>query len=472
MESLIRTQRKGAYSAGSGKPAQHVPAGNAVIVDFDKKMLVAHLGSCVGVALCDRAADVGGLLHLLLPEPPHSGPPDMPYRYAATGLPLFIEALDKAGADKNRLEAWVAGGAFPGPATGQDMELNIGGRNGQAVQEILLKHKVLLRQLEAGGYFGCRMTLDPWKWGVSIDPLWSGVPGTKDPIERPEPIDVDKAIQQVRPIPQVALKIIKMLRDDRIGFDEIAGEIRKDQTIAATLLKLCNSAFLGRNWHVDSVDHALVILGEKHLLRIAFSAASEMFFSQAGGGYALSMGGLYQHALGTALVAEELAKFTGKCKPDTAYTAGLLHDIGKVVLDQAVSRRKPFFYRTIQMIGRPMIEVEYQELGLRHTDTGDMLATRWGLHENLRDVIKHHHEPEQTQHDLFLVHIINIADFIMICFKVGLEMDSMKTDKLARRLRKVGIAPSSLPHLLDKLSEAFFNAFLPQSSLPHAFPGQ
>ena len=81
-----------------------MPSGTYVVSSKKNEILEAYLGTCVGVSLCDRTAEVGGLIHLLLPEPTGVAKPWHPESYATTGLPLFIQALSEAGAQNSRLE--------------------------------------------------------------------------------------------------------------------------------------------------------------------------------------------------------------------------------------------------------------------------------------------------------------------------------------------------------------------------------
>jgi chemotaxis receptor (MCP) glutamine deamidase CheD len=104
-------------------PRQYVSSGHYVVSESKKRSLEALLGSCVGVTLCDKASRVGGLIHLLLPEPTGLDKPWKAGIYATTGLPLFVQALCDAGARKSRLEACVAGGALVGPVSRQDLDL-------------------------------------------------------------------------------------------------------------------------------------------------------------------------------------------------------------------------------------------------------------------------------------------------------------------------------------------------------------
>ncbi|MFO7600209.1 MAG: chemotaxis protein CheD, partial [Candidatus Desulfacyla sp.] len=101
-------------------PRRSVPSGSYVVSESKNLILEAFLGTCVGVSLCDQEAGVGGLIHLLLPEPTSSDIFDQPETYASTGLPLFIKALCDAGASRHRLEARIAGGALVGPLAERD----------------------------------------------------------------------------------------------------------------------------------------------------------------------------------------------------------------------------------------------------------------------------------------------------------------------------------------------------------------
>ena len=96
---------------------------------------------------------------------------------------------------------------------------------------------------------------------------------------------------------------------------------------------------------VDSIDKALLRIGEKKLMLLALSSSMKNFISQAGRGYSLCKGGIFHHSVRTAHISGKLAELTGKAHTDMAYTAGLLHDIGKVILDQYMHSAYPLFYR-------------------------------------------------------------------------------------------------------------------------------
>jgi putative nucleotidyltransferase with HDIG domain len=429
-----------------------VPSGHDFIGKKQGAIVHADLGTCVGVALWDQHAEVGGLIHLLLPEPPGEGDPWQPGIYAKTGLPLFIERLCREGASMANLEASYAGGALMGQVSRVDLNLDIGGRTADIVESILNKDKIRIRECEIGGYFSCRLSLNLQTWETEIEPL--GLPTASGDSAGPGKagiLDIADAMKQLRPIPQIALKVLRMLSDQTYRHDEVVKEIMQDQVMSAKIIGFCNSAFFGIKTQVDSIERALFIVGEKWLLQLILTAAVEEFLSQTDEGYSLCKGGLFRHACGTAAVAKSLALFAGKVPPDLAYTAGLLHDIGKVVLDQFMHAKRPLFYRYIQAGRVDLIDAEKEFFGATHPEAGKQLAMSWSIPESLGDAIAHHHQPENAAVEPDLTLLVYFADLIMSRFMVGQEMEKLSIDALGPRLSRIGISPEQLPLLIARL---------------------
>lgn len=436
---------------------QTVPAGNYVVGKKEASVLNAYLGTCVGVTICDRKAGVGGLIHLLLPEWTGFDKPLKPLAYATTGLPLFLQALIASGARASRMEACIAGGALVGPISKLDLDLDIGGRTEERVRDTLKKEGIGVHHAETGGYFSCQLSLDLGTFQSAIHPIAGGLSRPHSAAGKQLPDDISTLFSQVLPIPQIALKIARMINDNSYNMGAVAREIKQDQVIGASVLRLCNSTFIGMKKKIDSIDRALVVIGEKRLLQLVVSASLELYFTDSGKGYSLCKGGLFQHALGVALIAEALAGFTGRASSKIAYTAGLLHDIGKVVLDQYMASVYPFFYRRTQIDGIDLCEVEKENFGHSHAEAGGLLAESWHLPENLIDTIKYHHSPERAMVDAELTHLVYLADLLMSRFKVGQEIECLNMDQFAIRLKRVGLTPSQFPILVDLIPQEVFD---------------
>lgn len=441
----------------TSKPKDAVASGSFQVSEKKHLILEAYLGSCVGVTLCDRVAQIGGLIHLLLPKTISNNGTWHPEAYATSGMPLFLKAMVKKGADIRRLEATIAGGALIGPVSKQDLDLDIGGRTTEIVQHFLKDAGIPITEAETGGHLGCRLSLDLVTFQSQIQPLLHSPANETVVSDPPLPERIDATLKAVLPIPQVALKIIRMINMDCYQMAAVAGEIKTDQVISAKIIRLCNSTYVGAKKRIDSIDRALVIIGEQKLLKMVVSASMETYFSNSGNGYSLCRGGLFQHALQAAIVSQRLAQLTGKSAPDIAYTAGLLHDIGKVVLDQYLAAHWPFFYRRTQIEGTALCTAETEKFGLSHPQAGFKLACAWSLPENLSDTILHHHQPEAAEVDVDLAHIVNLADLLLGRFKVGHGFGDTDTKEMALRMGHLGLAPSQLASLVELIPQDIFD---------------
>ena len=436
----------------------HVAAGSYFVGHKEPMILQAFLGTCVGLAVYDEAAGIGGLIHLLLPEPVSPADPFQPEKYASTGIPIFFKTLYDAGASKSRLKTYIAGGALVGPIDGRDLHLNIGGRTVETVMNYLTADEIQIEKAETGGFFTCCLTLDMQDWQCSIEPAGIDKLSEEYEIHVPTPAEIGRAMEGLQPIPQVALKILRMVDENEYELKKLAEEVGKDQVISAKTLKLCNSVlFAGRN-KIESLDHALILLGMKLLVKFVISSSLDNFFSHSGLGYSLCKGGLFHHAIGTAIISEKLAKVTAMVNPGLAYTAGLLHDIGKVVLDQYIISAYPLFYRNLFEENKSFSDSEKRILGIDHTEVGTELARKWSFPESLIDTIRHHHKPDKATQHLELINIVYLADLLMSRFHSGLELECLDTQKLSVRLETIGLTLDRFPDIVDIIPVKVFES--------------
>ncbi|MBI9086676.1 MAG: HDOD domain-containing protein [Desulfobacterales bacterium] len=435
----------------------HVAAGTFYVGRSEPTLLQAFLGTCVGVALHDAQAGIGGIIHLLLPEPVVASSSYQQEKYASYGMPLFIQAAMDAGASKKNLKACIAGGALVGPVDHRDLALDIGGRTAEVARNILHQAGIAVAKQETGGFFSCCLTLDMMAWNARIEPAGMAKLEGGNDIHMPSSREIRQAMARLQPIPQVALKILRIIDSDDDDILKLADELRKDQVLSARTLQLCNSTMFARRLRVESLDHALVYLGRDLLVKMVVSASVNEFFDQQSHGYSLCKGGLYHHAVGTAIMAEKLAQLTGIAPPTTAYTAGLLHDIGKVVLDQYVAAAYPMFYREMQE-DITFGEAEKRILGTDHTRVGLMLAEKWGFPKTLANAIRYHHCPEKDPEHTELTHIVHLADLLMSSFHAGLEMERLKITDLPKRLERVGLTTDRFAELVDMIPQSVFES--------------
>jgi putative nucleotidyltransferase with HDIG domain len=209
----------------------------------------------------------------------------------------------------------------------------------------------------------------------------------------------DEIIAQVKDLPVVsetARKLIVQLNQPDLHRDELVATVRGDNVLTAKLLRVCNSAYSGAREPVFSVDQALFLLGDNMIFRTVCAIGFGGSLGMAAPGYATEANGLWSHSLGTALGAEYLAEIEsyGNFLPSTAFTAGLLHDIGKSVISKVLTPKARTDIRG-KIAGESLSRVEAEKavLGADHCEVGACLLKRWSLPELIVEAVADHHSP-------------------------------------------------------------------------------
>jgi len=431
---------------------EHIIAGQFKVGKAQTYRLQAYLGTCVGLALYDKTTKTGGLIHLLLPDPPSSGNVEFPEKYASTGVPMLINNLLKLGALPENLKATIAGGALIGPVSRQDIGLDIGGRTSEIVTSILEASNIETIKSETGGFFSYTLELDMESGKTSIEPAFQESFKTQKDINIPSKNDILKTIGQLKPIPQTALKILRMFQSGQHDITQITKELASDQVLSGQTLKLCNSALFAGLVKFESLKDAVLLLGESMLVKSVIMAAVNDYFSQTGtSGYSLCKGGLFFHAVGVATLCEKITEKSSRPPIKSAYTAGLLHDIGKVILDQYVADYAPNFFRRVNQKNEDFIHSEKKILGLDHCEAGAFLAKEWNFPDGLYEIIRLHHTPEKATKNKDLAYTVYLADLLMEKFYTGLELDKIQTKSFENALEHLGLTMAQLPELIDAI---------------------
>ncbi len=436
---------------------EHVAAGQFKTDKDQATIYQAYLGTCLGVALYDPQNKIGGMIHILLPEPPGMSGADFPEKYASTGVPMLIEDLKKLGAHRENLKATIAGGALVGPVSQQDMNLDIGGRSADIVTSMLEGAGIKIIKSETGGFFTCTLEMDTATGETRIKPAWEYSNNTKTDFKAPSLDDIFKTIEQLKPVPQAALKIFRMFQSSRYHITDITDELAKDQVLSGQTLKLCNSALFAGMVKIDTLKDAVLLMGEEMLVKTIITAAVNAYYNQTGtSGYSLCRGGLFFHAVGVAALAEKIAQMSESPYTKVAYTAGLLHDIGKVILDQYVADSAPLFFRKLSQKNENFLNSEKKILGITHSESGALLAKKWSFSTALSETIQYHHNPEKAKKHKDLAYIVYLADLIVEKFCVGFDLEKNPSESLSTALNHFGFTMKDIPELVDAIP---INAF-------------
>lgn len=220
------------------------------------------------------------------------------------------------------------------------------------------------------------------------------------------------AMKSVPSLPSIYAELVRELQSPTSSIEQVGRIISRDMGMVAKILQLVNSAFFGLRCHVSSPSQAVSLLG---LDTVGALILSEGVFSQLNSAAmdSASTGELWKHGLDTSDIAKELAKLEGADRKiaDDAFVAGLLHDIGKLILISSDPRTYRGILNTAESKGLPAWQVEEERLGCTHADIGGFILGSWGLPHPIVEAIAWHHRPSLCPEPHFsaltAVHIAN-----------------------------------------------------------------
>lgn len=215
-------------------------------------------------------------------------------------------------------------------------------------------------------------------------------------------------------MPQILVQLIDSCHNQEIKLQNIARIANKDAAISAKILQLVNSAFTGARKAFTSLEQAVVYLGADTVRNLAISISVQQVFRRVETNGLLSVDRFWHHSYLNALLARKLAETTGQANPAEAYLAGLLHDIGKLLLWMAFpGKYAPLLLKGVRCHGARLSFLEEEKLQVNHCEAGAWFCEQWGLPSFLADAIRYHHHPTQdVAQALPLTKIISLADLL------------------------------------------------------------
>lgn len=242
----------------------------------------------------------------------------------------------------------------------------------------------------------------------------------------------ESILNKVKNIPRLskgAVQLMKVVGDPDHTIDQVVKIIETDTALTALVLKKVNSASYGLVQEVSSISRAITYLGDKMVENIAVSSCAPQVFEKELDGYESGKTALWEHSLRTAIAARELAgKAEHAISPDVAFTAGLLHDIGKAVTTDFMSDALPLIQAKIDSRAvEDFLEGEQALLGTNHCTVGAALAEEWNLPVALVQAISFHHNPEQADEaHRGLVYAVHLGDVIAMLGGSGTNADTLQ----------------------------------------------
>ncbi|MGQ9484324.1 MAG: HDOD domain-containing protein [Desulfosoma sp.] len=276
-------------------------------------------------------------------------------------------------------------------------------------------------------------------------------------VTKPALDEILRAVDRLPPFPKVVTRVIPLLRA-MAPINEIEAVIRYDQAITARVLSIARSPFFARRYKIRSLRDAIIFLGQRQIVEIILMACSAHYFRGQLRSYDLREGELWAHSVATALLSQIIAEDLQRQRALSIYTAGLLHDIGKTVLDRQV----PDYFDTIYLLVRErqitFLEAEREVIGINHQDLGALIAHRWNFPSEVQVGIRFHHSPLDAKHHQDVAAILYAANRIVHSIGIGVSAGDFLQPDADEVLQKLGITQDRMDAYFLKVIEAMEDA--------------
>lgn len=268
--------------------------------------------------------------------------------------------------------------------------------------------------------------------------------------------DLESIVSKVNDIPVLPNRINRIMeitQDPDSTVQDLESEILKDQSLTSNVLKLANSTHYGYPRKINSVSRATILLGFKTIKSIALASTVSKFLLGELEGYALGEYDLWNQSQTCAIISRYIAKTKGFEQPELAYTAGLLRDIGKTILNYYVKNEYLKIIEMVQIEGKSFLEAEEIILGFNHGQIGGKVAEKWNFPRDLIEAIEYHHTPEKSKENHKLVSIVHVADAITMTMGVGLGVDGLAYEFSEHAVEELDINEGDIEQIISKTSD-------------------
>lgn len=283
-----------------------------------------------------------------------------------------------------------------------------------------------------------------------------------NPLETPSGASEDskaqlhKIIMSTRDLPampQVASKVLELSSDPNTSAAQLQQVISDDQAMTARILKIANSAMYSCSRKIKTLTEAIVMLGFNSIRSLVVTSAARNLYNTRKSRSGLKERLLWEHSIGAGFACRLLAQKHAPALTEEAFLAGLMHDIGKLVLNIRVPERFDEIVQVVYNENRSFFMTEMDHFGFTHAEVGALLVNKWKLSPVLEDVIRNHHNPESISPENPLLLYLDLSN--QICHKLGIgfsdDPDLNPVDSAANQI--LGLSQETFDETIAQLQE-------------------
>ncbi len=271
-----------------------------------------------------------------------------------------------------------------------------------------------------------------------------------------EKITLIKLVNKVRnmpPLPQSITQILEITKDDKSSSRELAKVFERDPTLAVNILKLANSPAYGFASKISTITQAVVCLGLETIKSIALTSSTHEMLNKELPAYSLEEGMLWQHSISCATCARIIAERVKYKDYEEAYIAGLLLDIGKIILSSFAENDFFLVSERAEKNKIPFNIAEQEVLGFDHSQVGGRIIKKWKLPSALVESVQYHHQPNKAETHKTLTYIMHLADVISCMLGIGIGSDGLMYIFEENTLNILGLNEEDVGNIMSELAD-------------------
>lgn len=281
-------------------------------------------------------------------------------------------------------------------------------------------------------------------------------PETSNKVSEDSKTQLQKIIMSTRDLPampQVASKVLELSSDPNTSAAQLQQVISDDQAMTARILKIANSAMYSCSRKIKTLTEAIVMLGFNSIRSLVVTSAARNLYNTRNSRSGLKERLLWEHSIGTGFACRLMAQKHAPALTEEAFLAGLMHDIGKLVLNIRIPEKFDEIVQVVYNESRSFHETELEHFGFTHAEVGSLLVNKWKLSPVLEEVIKNHHNPEALSPENPLLLYLDLSNKISHKMGIGFadEPDLNLVDSPANQI--LGLSPGSFDEIIETLKE-------------------
>jgi HD-like signal output (HDOD) protein len=259
---------------------------------------------------------------------------------------------------------------------------------------------------------------------------------------------------KIATLPSVYTELSAVLSSRHVNATQIAGVVSVDPGLTVRLLKMVNSSFYGFDQYIDTVSHAVSLIGHRQLKELALATTVVHMF-RAMPEHLINMDSYWRHSVATAIAARALGRMMGMSKVEYLFVTGLLHGVGSLVvcINRPHEARRVFI--KVKNSGDLLHHVEAEVLGFNHADVGGALMKNWGLALPQVEAVKYKHRPDEAPNHGVEAAILHVSNVVASALNMGSVGDVSVPSLNPWAWETLGLRPEAMKSLVWEIEDQF-----------------